>query len=317
MSIINRHMASILDTLEGEMVATGFAFTEGPVYAKDGFLYFVDIRRSRQLRWSRKTGTQVYRENTGEGNGTTIDKQGRFVICEGGNRRITRRESDGTWKVIADKVDGKRLNRPNDVVIHSNGAIYFTDPAGRLPAAERELDYAGVHMIKPDGRVAVATKECEFPNGLALSPDEKKMYVAISRLEQYCVDHKAKGGVCQRSACQKVVDGHGHCANQLIRVFDVAPDGRLTNNRVFADMSSHEDGVPDGMKVDSKGRVWCTGAGGCWVYEPDGKLIGVIKLPEVPANLAFGGPDWRDLYFTARSSIYYMRVKDPGVPVWK
>jgi gluconolactonase len=293
-------LSGILETPHAEMVATGFGFTEGPVWHKEGFIYFVDIRGSRQLRWSRKTGTQIARENTGEGNGTTLDRQGRMIMCEGGNRRVTRKEASGAWVPIAERYRGKRLNRPNDVVCRSDGTVYFTDPAGRMPPEERELDFSGVMRVSTDGKLSVGTDQCEYPNGLAFSPDEKVLYVAISRLNLDCIAEKERGEVCR---------------HQFIRAFDVRRNGTLANNRIFADMSSAEDGVPDGMKVDVKGRVFCTGAGGCWVFEPDGRLLGVIKLPEVPANLAFGGADWRDLYFTARTSLYLMRTREPGMPV--
>jgi gluconolactonase len=223
-----------------------------------------------------------------------------MVMCEGDNRRVTRKEADGAWVTIADRFDGKRLNRPNDVVCRSDGSIYCTDPAGRLPESERELTFSGVFHISPSGRLSVATDECEYPNGLAFSPDEGVLYVAISRRNLECMAEKERGEVCR---------------HQLIRAFDVASSGALRNNRVFAELASAEDGVPDGMKVDSKGRIFCTGPGGCWVYEPDGKLLGVIRLPEIPANLAFGGPDHRDLYFTARTSVYLMRTREPGIPV--
>ncbi len=289
----------LLETPHPEMAATGFRFTEGPLWSGDGFIYFVDIRRSLQFAWSRSTGSRVAREDTGEGNGTTFDAEGRMLMCEGGRRRVTRKEADGQWVPVADGLDGKRLNRPNDVVCHSSGAIYFTDPAGRLPDSERDLDFSGVLMISTDGGLSVATDECEYPNGLAFSPDESVMYVAISRLNDGCMGEKERGQVCR---------------HQYIRAFDVQPNGALTNNRIFADMSSAEDGVPDGMKVDADGRVFCTGAGGCWVFEPDGAPLGVIRLPEIPANVAFGGEDRRDLFFTARTSLYILRALTPGLP---
>ena len=161
------------------------------------------------------------------------------------------------------------------------------------------MDFAGVMMISNNGRVSVATHECEYPNGLAFSPDEKTMYVAISRLDEGCIAEKERGEVCR---------------HQYIRAFDVQPDGALSNNRIFADMSSAEDGVPDGMKVDVEGRIFCTGAGGCWIFDSQGNHLGTIKLPEVPANLAFGGPDRRDLFFTARTSLYLLRTHQPGLP---
>mgnify|MGYP001175785026 FL=1 len=296
---MNEEFSDILETLHPERIATGFVFTEGPVW-HNGFTYFVDIRQSQQLRWSRDTGTELFRENTGEGNGTTVDRQGRMVICEGANRRVTRQNSDGTWKSIAGMLDGRRLNRPNDVVCRSDGSIYFTDPAGRLTPKERDLDFSGVIRVSPDGQLSVATYECEYPNGLAFSPDETTLYVSISRLNEDCIVEKERGEVCQ---------------HQFIRAFDVQPNGSLTNNRIFAYMSSSEEGVPDGMKVDTKGRIYCTGPGGCWVYTPEAKLVGVIKLPEVPANLAFGGTNNQDIYFTARTSLYLMRAQEPGISI--
>jgi gluconolactonase len=297
---MSQDLSTILESPHAEMLATGFGFTEGPLWDPEGFIYFVDIRKSRLLRWSRQTGTQIVRENTGEGNGITYDQQGRMLMCEGGRRRITRRDAADSWTTIAERFQGQRLNRPNDIVCHIDGSIYFTDPAGRLSASERDLDYSGVMRIAPDSTLSVATDQCEYPNGLAFSLDQKTMYVTITRLNEGCLAEKERGEVCP---------------HQMIRAFDVAPDGSLTNNRVFANMSSAEDGVPDGMKVDSNGRIFCTGAAGCWVFEADGTFLGVIKLPEVPANLAFGGPDLRDLYFTARTSIYLMRTVNPGLPV--
>ena len=296
---MNEHLSHILETTYPEMACTGFRFTEGPLWGPDGFIYFVDLRRNLHLRWSRRTGTQIVRRDTGEGNGTTFDKQGRLIMCEGGRRRVTRKEDDGTWVDIASSYEGKRLNRPNDVVCRSDGTIYFTDPAGRLPVEDRELDFAGVMMISNDGDLSVATDECEYPNGLAFSPDEQTVYVAISRIYDPLIHKKERAEAYP---------------NQFIRAFDVQPDGSLTNNRIFADMSSDEDGVPDGMKVDVDGKIFCTGAGGCWIFDPGGNHLGTIKLPEVPANLAFGGPDRRDLFFTARTSLYLLRTHKPGLP---
>ena len=295
---MNEELSHILEITYPEMACTGFRFTEGPVWGPDGFIYFVDLRRDLQLRWSRRTGIQIVRRDSGEGNGTTFDANGQMLMCEGGRRRVTRKADDDTWEDIASNFEGKRLNRPNDVICRSDGVIYFTDPAGRLPVEERVLDFAGVMMISNDGTLSVATDECEYANGLALSPDEKTMYVAISRLDETCIDQKDRGEVCP---------------HQYIRAFDVHPDGTLSNNRIFADMSSAEEGVPDGMKVDVEGRIFCTGAGGCWIFDSEGSHLGTIKLPEVPANLAFGGPDRRDLFFTARTSLYLLRTHTPGL----
>jgi gluconolactonase len=176
------------------------------------------------------------------------------------------------------------LNRPNDVVCKSDGSIYFTDPGLRVPLAERELPYAGVYRVMPDG-VTSLVADFEYPNGLAFSPDERRLYVANTRWAQY------------------------------IHVLDLDPSGKMIRRRIFADMSSDEtDGVPDGMKVDVEGRIYCTGPGGTWVFAPDGAKLGIIRTPEVPANLAFGGPDLKTLFFTAKTSIYTLRMKVPGQP---
>ena len=250
----------------------------------DGFYYFVDVRKSMFYRLTPGGKPEVLRENTGEGNGTTFDLEGRLIMCEGGNRRITRTGADGKIEVLCDRFEGKRLNRPNDVVCRSDGSIYFTDPGLRVPLAERELPYAAVYRIDPSGAVSMLA-DFEYPNGLAFSPDERTLYVANTRWAQY------------------------------IHAIEIGADGAMVRRRIFADMSSDEtDGVPDGMKVDVQGRVYCTGPGGTWVFAPDGTRLGIIRTPEVPANLAFGGPDLRTLFFTARTSVYSLRVKVPGQP---
>jgi gluconolactonase len=277
-------LAAILDTREAERLATGFVFTEGSLWHPDGYFYFVDVRASKLYRVTPGRLPEVLREQTGGGNGTTFDLQGRLVLCEGDHRRVTRTAADGSIAVLADRFEGKRLNRPNDVVCRSDGSLYFTDPGLRVPLAERELTYAGVYRIAPDGTITLIA-DCEYPNGLAFSPDERVLYVANTRWTAYIHAIELDGG------------------------------GNPLSRRIFADMSSHEtDGVPDGMKVDVEGRVYCTGPGGTWVFTPDGARLGIIRTPELPANLAFGGPDLRTLFFTARTSIYTMRVRTPGLP---
>jgi gluconolactonase len=277
-------LAAILETTEAERLATGFVFTEGPLWHPEGFYYFVDVRASMLYRITPGSPHEVVREKTGGGNGTTFDLEGRLVLCEGDNRRVSRRGADSRFEVLVDRFEGKRLNRPNDVVCKSDGAIYFTDPGLRVPFAEREVPHAGVYRVDPDGAVSLIA-DFEYPNGLAFSPDERRLYVATTRWAQYI--HELE------------LDAHG----------------RMVRRRIFADMSSDEtDGVPDGMKVDVEGRVYCTGPGGTWVFTPDGARLGIIRTPEVPANLAFGGPDLRTLFLTARSSVYTLRVKVPGQP---
>lgn len=277
-------MSAVLETTQAERLATGFVFTEGPLWHPDGFYYFVDVRASVLYRITPGRPLEVVREKTGGGNGTTFDLQGRLILCEGDNRRVTRRGADDRFEVLVDRFEGKRLNRPNDVVCKSDGSIYFTDPGLRVPLAEREVDHAGVYRIAPDGAVSLVA-DFEYPNGLAFSPDERRLYVANTRWAQY------------------------------IHVLELDAAGRLLRRRIFADMSSDEtEGVPDGMKVDVEGRVYCTGPGGTWVFAPDGARIGIIRTPEAPANLAFGGPDLRTLFLTARTSVYTLRAKVPGQP---
>src|SRR6266508_3491182 len=276
-------LSAILEMTEPARWATGFEFTEGPVWHPDGFFYFVDIRVSRLYRIAPGGTPEMVRENTGGGNGTTFDLQGRLLMCAGDSRQVTRIDSQGRVEVVAERYEGRRLNRPNDIVCRSDGSIYFTDPSLRVPIEQRELE-AGVYRIAPDGAVSLIAN-CEYPNGLAFTPDERTLYVANSRWTAY------------------------------VHALELATDGTMVRRRIFADMSSDEpDGVPDGMKVDAEGRVFCTGPGGTWVFAPDGTHLGIIRLPEIPANLAFGGPDLRTLFFTARTSIYSLRVKVPGQP---
>jgi gluconolactonase len=277
-------LSALLETTDAVRLATGFGFTEGPLWHPDGFYYFVDIRASALYRLTPGRAAEVVREQTGEGNGTTFDLEGRLVLCEGGHRRVTRMAADGRVEVLAERFEGKRLNRPNDVVCKSDGSLYFTDPGLRVPLGQREVDHAGVYRIAPDGALTLVA-DCEYPNGLAFSPDERRLYVANTRWTPY------------------------------IHLLELDGRGAVVRRRIFADMSSDEpEGVPDGMKVDVEGRVYCTGPGGTWVFAPDGTRLGLIRTPEVPANLAFGGPDLRTLFFTARTSVYTLRTKVPGQP---
>ena len=293
-------LSSVLDSGEHTLLASGQGRTEGPLWHPGGFLTFVDLEGSRLLRWDTDGSLSVAREDTGEGNGCTLDRQGRLLMCEAQRKRVTRQETDGSITSIADSFDGKPLNRPNDVICRSDGTIFFTDPDGRTPPEERLIGFGGVFRISPDGQLHLGTDGCEYPNGLALSPDESVLYVAISRLDERCFGEEERGEVC---------------THRMIRAFDVAVDGSLSNNRVFCEMFSAEPGVPDGMKVDSQGRVFCTGSGGVWVIDPSGERVGIIRGPEVPRNVAFGGPDMCTLFTTPGDSLYSIRVKVPGISV--
>ncbi len=276
-------LSDILETTVPVKIATGFIFTEGPLWHPDGFFYFVDIRSNLLYRMVPGQTPVRVRETLG-GNGTTFDLQGRLINCEGNGRRVTRTESDGTVTVLVDRFEGKRFNRPNDVICHSNGSLFFTDPGLLVPLAEREQANAAIYRIAPDGGVSVLAP-IEYPNGLALSADERTLYVANTRWTQY------------------------------IHALELDSAGNMVRRRVFADMSADgTNGVPDGMKVDAAGRVFCTGTGGVWVFDPDGTRIGIIDMPEVCANIAFGGPDLRTLLLTASTSVYTLRVKTPGLP---
>jgi gluconolactonase len=277
-------LSDILETTAFEKVAGGFVFTEGPLWHPDGFFYFVDVRSSMLYRITLGQAHQEVRKTIG-GNGTTFDLQGRLILCEGDGRRVTRTALDGTVTTLIDRFESKKLNRPNDVICASDGAILFTDPSLRVPFAEREVEHAAVYRITPDGAVGMVAA-FEYPNGLALSPDQRTLYVANTRWTKY------------------------------IHAIELNGAGEMVRRRIFADMSSDgTNGVPDGMKVDAAGRVYCTGTGGVWVFEPDGTRIGIIETPEVCANIAFGGADLRTLLFTASTSVYTLRVKTPGQPL--
>ncbi len=289
---------------EAQQLATDFAFTEGPLWHPDGYWLFVDLRREPPVihRMSPAGGTpDVIREPSGGTNGMTLDLQGRLLMCEGDNRRITRMEPDGTINVVADRWDGKRFHRPNDIVCRSDGSIFITNPSGRVPEEDQEIEFPGtIHRIAPDGTVEMSAHDIDFPNGIAFSPDESVLYVSNTRKLGERPDQYWDGEVKQ---------------NQFIQAYDVAADGSLSNSRVFGSMASAEDGVPDGMKVDAEGRVYCTGSGGVWVFAPDGQHLGIIRVPEIPANCAFGGPDFRTMLFTARTSVYSLRMTTPGAPL--
>jgi gluconolactonase len=274
-------LKSLVEPGDPERVAGGFEFTEGPVWMPAGFLVFSDIPASRQYRWSAEGGVAVFREPSGNSNGLALDGQGRLIACEHGNRRVSRSAADGSLEALAERYEGRRLNSPNDVVVKSDGTIYFTDPPYGITPEQREQPCNGVYRITPAGILELVLDDFERPNGLAFSPDESLLYI-------------------------------GDSPRRHVRVFDVRPDGTLTGGRVFADMDHPQPGSPDGMKVDVEGHLYVTGATGVWVFEPDGTHLGVIVTPERPANCAWGDADRRTLYITARTSLYRVRVTVPG-----
>jgi gluconolactonase len=251
-------------------------------------LIWSDIPNNRMLRWAPGMGVGVYRAPSNFSNGNTRDREGRLVSCEHGARRVTRTEHDGSMTVIASHFDGKKLNSPNDVIVDSEGAIWFTDPDYGIISdyegyrAESEIGRCNVYRVAPgETQVRLVCDDFVKPNGLAFSPDESKLYIADSAAS------------------------HDDDAPRHIRVFDVEKDGALRNGRVLIEMQS---GVPDGLRTDEQGNVWTSAEDGVHCYAPDGALLGKILIPEVVANLTFGGLRRNRLFITATSSVYSVYV---------
>jgi gluconolactonase len=262
---------------------------EGPVWWKEGqYLLFSDIHNNKRMKYVPGQGVSVFQEPTNRANGLTRDLKGRLVACEHDTRRVTRQELDGSLTVIANSFQGRRLNRPNDVVVKSDGCYYFTDPNAGIVPEQWDLTFAGVYRITPDlGTMSLLIDNFVQPNGLAFSPDESVLYINDSR-------------------------------RRHIRAFDLQPTGMLAKHtdRIFADLSGDEPGVPDGMKVDVEGNVYCGGAGGIWIMDPQGKKLGrIVHGKPATTNLAFGGDDWKTLYFTSRNHLGAVNVKIPGIRV--
>jgi sugar lactone lactonase YvrE len=265
------------------LVTQDFKFTEGPIWNPDGFLLFSDIPANTIYKWQPKQKISVFRQPSGNANGNTLDRSGRLISAEHGNRRISRTEKDGKIVTLASHYQGKRLNSPNDLVVKSDGSIYFTDPPFGIKSQQEELGFYGVYRLAPDGTLNLLVKDFVRPNGIVFSPDETKLYVNDSE--------------------------KGH-----IRVFDIKPDGMVENGKLFAELKpSRQEGSADGMKVDIKGNVYSTGPGGIWIFAPNGTRLGIIEIPQVPANLAWGDHDYKTLYITARDSLYRIRLKISGV----
>jgi gluconolactonase len=272
------------DGAKVEKLAGDMTFTEGPAWiARGAYLVFSDIPANRLMRWSPVGGLSVYRDPSRNVNGNTTDAQGRLVSCEHSGRRVVVEESSGTLHTLAEKFEGRRLNSPNDVVVKSDGTLWFTDPdyglknkPGTQEKEGKEQPGNFVYRVEPgSGTINAVVKDCDKPNGLAFSPDEKRLYVADSGAPRH------------------------------IRVFDVSPDGSLSGGALFCTI---DKGTPDGIRVDAGGRVWSSAGDGVQIFAPDGKLIGKILVPEAPANLAFGAKEGKTLFITARKSLYAIPV---------
>src|SRR5207253_7177670 len=263
---------------------------EGPLWWKEGgYLLFSDIHNNKRMKFEPDKGASLFLEPTNRANGLTRDLQGRLVACEHDSRRVTRLELDGSTTILANSFQGRQLNRPNDVVIRSDGAIYFTDPWTSPSAPQQwDLPFSGVYRLTPDlGTLSLLSDDFVLPNGLGFSPDESLLYINDTR--------------------------RGH-----IRAFELLPSGMLARHtdRAFVDLRGAEPGVPDGMKVDVDGNVYCGGAGGIWILDPHGKTLGrVLHGAPATTNIAFGGDDWKTLYFTSRNHLGAVKVQIPGIPV--
>ena len=265
-----------------ETVATGFGFTEGPMWDPAGFLYVSDETINKIFRVY-PDGRKEEVIALGDPDGNTFDRRHRLIDCASVLRAIIEVTPDGKYKILADRYDGKKFNSPNDVIVGPDGAIYFTDPTLDLVAGEKqEIPFQGVYRLDDSGKARLLTRDLTQPNGLAFSPDGKKFYVDDSE---------------QRN----------------IRVYDAAPDGMLSNGRIFGEEPGEKkDGVPDGIKVDKNGNLFVTGPKGIWVWDAKGNHLGTIVMPEQPANLAWGDPNYSTLYITATTSVYRLETKTRG-----
>jgi gluconolactonase len=265
-----------------QTVATGFGFTEGPMWDAAGFLYVSDETINKIFR-VHPDGKKEEVIALGDPDGNTFDRQHRLIDCASVLRAIIAVTPDGKYKILADHYEGKKFNSPNDVIVGPDGALYFTDPTLDLVAGEKqEIPFQGVYRLDGKGNVRLLTKDLTQPNGLAFSPDGKHFYIDDSE---------------QRN----------------IRVYDAASDGTLSNGRIFGEEpGAKHDGVPDGIKVDKNGNLFVTGPRGIWVWDAQGNHLGTIALPEQPANLTWGDKDYRTLYITATTSVYRLELKTQG-----
>jgi gluconolactonase len=280
------------DAVALERLATGFAFTEGPIWhPRERHLTFSDMPGDHMRRWAAAGGVTTFRNPSNKANGNTYDRAGRMLTCEHATSRVTRTEPDGTITVLATHYQGKQLNSPNDIVVKGDGRVYFTDPTyGRMPyyGVERtaELDFRGVYRVGADGSgLTLLADDFAQPNGLCFSRDETRLFVNDTE--------------------------RGH-----IRAFEVGADGLLSGGAVWAEVTGSGNGAPDGMKIDRDGNLYCCGPGGLHVFAPDARALGVIETPEVVANFTWGDDDLRSIFLTASTSLYRARTKTPGVALF-
>lgn len=268
---------------EVETLASDFGFTEGPHWHQEGFLIFSDIPESTIYQWSPADGSiDVYRRPSGRSNGITVDNDGHLILAQH-DGRVSLIEDDGQETPLVTEYQGDRLNSPNDVVVKSDGTIYFTDPPYGVSDEAKELEIHGVYRLSGTGKAQLLTDQFNRPNGLTFSPDESRLYVNDSQSGE-------------------------------IHVFDVNPDGSLSNGELFAvPEDADAEGGPDGMKVDTDGNLYTTGPGGIWIYSPGGEVIDRIPTPESATNLAFGGPDNQTLFITGPDSVFRIELNTTGV----
>ncbi|HVL38696.1 MAG TPA: SMP-30/gluconolactonase/LRE family protein [Fimbriimonadaceae bacterium] len=263
-----------------EQVATGFGFTEGPIWLRSGKLIFSDIPGDA-IHELDKGKTTVFRKPSHNANGNNLDPRGRLITCEHGSRTVTRTLPGNKIETIASHFEGKRLNSPNDVVVARNGDIYFTDPPYGIRKDQQELDFNGVYRLRGD-KLEVIARDFVRPNGIGLSNDGSKLYVSDTQ-------------------------------GRHIRRFDIAKDGSITGGEVWVQVTGDKPGQPDGLRLDLRGNVYCTGSGGVHVFTPSGKKLGVIETPEVPTNCAWGDADGSALYITAQKSVYRIKLNARGL----
>jgi gluconolactonase len=290
-NLISESLAELIDpAAEVERVATGFTFTEGPLWNAEGeFLLFSDMPGDVRRRWSEREGVTEIMRPSNKCNGMVYDADGNLLVCEHVTSSLVRERPDGTRETLATHYQGKYLNSPNDVITRSDGTIYFSDPGfGRMPGfgieRAQDLSFQGVYRIAADGgepELVVGEDEFEQPNGLCFSPDESLMYI-------------------------------NDTPRALIRIYDVQADGTLSGGRPFFDGIGSgviEEGIPDGMKCDERGNIWVTGPGGVWVISPQGEHLGVIEVPENVGNISWGGAGWKTLYMPSSTSLYRVQTR--------